>query len=224
MFKQVQRRASKGVIEIKDFQEKVVVKLLSPSAGMHDRFTASKALGHAQMQLNHKSVTLRSRLLDSADPPPTAKLPVQVLEWLNNNINRHRSAALNKNLKKAGLKKHNRYEDGRNRLFYHDNFNGRPDFILFNDENNIIGVVEAKAATHAVDRKILSQRHKQAAFYQILTGALEAYTIFHPNDGRGNFYELWPVTPTELDRASQKLVTVKENFLAMLDSAGINLN
>jgi hypothetical protein len=127
-------------------------------------------------------------------------------------------------LKTAQIKRSAKYVDNKNRVYYRDGLNGRPDFILTNDDGVIFGIVEAKLMPSGMKPKAINQLHKQAAFYSILFGCIEAYTVFHPKTPKGKGYIVKKVTDKNIIHANGSLEIIKHNFELMLKMAQIKIN
>jgi hypothetical protein len=216
-------KAVKKYVEIEDYNLKRVVKLLSPSAGLHDRFSCGGKLSINQMYAGAKYIKLIEKTMNSAEPPSGAQGHPWLLEWINKNISAYRSHSTVKRLKSVGIKGTSKYTDNDNRVYYRDGINGRPDYILQNASGDVVGVVEVKQLPPKYEQKTLNQRHKQAAFYQIIFDCIEAYTIYHPKTSRGDGYVVMEVTKDNIAHAKENLEIIKHNFKMMLDATQLNL-
>jgi hypothetical protein len=216
-------KAMNKYVEIEGYNEKRVVKLLSPSAGLYDRFSCGGKLTINQMYAGSKYIKLIEKVFNSADPPSGAQGHPWLLEWINQNISKYRSPSTVRMLKSAGIKGTFKYIDNNSRMYYRDGINGRPDYILQNASGDVVGVIEVKQLPPKYQQKTLNQRHKQAAFYQIIFNCIEAYTIYHPKTSRGDGYVVMQVTKANIAHAEENLEMIKHNFKMMLDATQINL-
>jgi hypothetical protein len=223
LMKKIRKRAKNGFIEVVDPIEKRTIKVLNPSAGLHDRLNSSETLKIQEMVVNNKYVKMMGRIINSADPPFQPSNENWILTHINQNVHLERSPRDIEALKKLGISKNSKYEVLSKTVLYYDDFCGRPDFVLRCPKGHIVGAIEAKTFNNETGKLGLrNQLHKQASIYKVLTGIPEVFTLYHPVTKYGTSYKFRAVVAADVAKAKIMMQNMKTNFFALLNLFNIS--